>query len=268
MNWNIIFDSLTQWVTSAGMKIVASILVLIIGHRLIKWLKKRIARPTRADGSDVSARLFIASFAGVTLYVLLFLTIAMILGIPTTSFITAIASCGVAIGLAMQGFLSNFAGGIMLMIFKPFKVGDYIETPDAAGTVAETTVVYTVLNTPDNKVITIPNGNLTNSVIRNYSAVDKRRVDLVFSTAYSCDVEDVKNLLMGIVTKHSKVLGDPEPFARLSAHGESALEFTVRVWCRTEDFWDVKFDLTEQVKIAFDKQGIEIPYPQMDIHMK
>lgn len=268
MNWNIIFDTLTQWVASAGMKIVAAILLLVIGHRLIKWLKKRIARPTRPDGSDVSARLFISSFSGVALYVLLFITIAMILGIPTTSFITAIASCGVAIGLAMQGFLSNFAGGIMLMIFKPFKVGDYIETPDAAGTVAETTVVYTVLNTPDNKVITIPNGNLTNSVITNYSAVDNRRVDLVFSTAYSCDVEKVKSLLTDIVTNHPKVLGDPEPSARLSAHGDSALEFTVKVWCRTEDFWDVKFDLTEQVKVAFDKQGIEIPYPQMDIHMK
>jgi len=268
LDWNKIASFLFELGASIGLKLLASVVVLVVGHKLIKWFKKRVSIPRNQDKSDISVRLFIASFAGVALYVLLFITVAMILGIPTTSFITAIASCGVAIGLAMQGFLSNFAGGIMIMIFKPFQVGDYIETADAAGTVAETTVVYTVLKTPDNKVITIPNGNLTNSVIENYSAVDRRRVDIVFSVAYEADIEEVKGILLGIVEKHPMVFDDPKPFARLSAHGQSSLEFTVRVWCKTDDFWDVKFDILEEVKKTFDQKGIEIPYPQMDVHMK
>ena len=198
---------------------------------------------------------------------MLVITIASILGIPATSFITILASCGVAVGLALQGTLSNFAGGLMLLLFKPFKVGDYVEVAGEAGTVAEISVVYTVILTVDNRRITIPNGSLTNSVIENYSAEEQRRVDLTFCTAYDCDIEKTKKVITDVVSAHSLVLSDPAPFVRLSAHGESSLTYTVRAWCKTENYWDVHFDLTEQVKEAFDKNGIQIPYPQMDVHV-
>ena len=191
----------------------------------------------------------------------------MILGIPTTSFVTALASCGVAIGLALQGALGNLAGGIMILVFKPFRVGDYITTASSSGTVSNITIMYTMLKTPDNKVITIPNGTLTNSVIENYSASDERRVDLVFTTSYDCDIDKVKTVLLDAVKKHERILKNPEPFARLTKHGDSALEYTVRVWCKAADYWDVNFDLIETVKKDFDANGISIPYPQMDIHI-
>ena len=267
MNWNTLWNYLVELGTSLGLKLLAALLLLIIGLRLIKWVKKWLRTSRRLDKVDAGVRAFVVSFAGIGLYVLLFITFAMVLGIPTTSFITALASCGVAIGLALQGALSNFAGGLMILLFKPFKVGDYIETPGAAGTVADITVVYTVLRTPDNKMITIPNGTLTNSVVENYSAVETRRVDLTFNTAYDCDVEEVKALLMGVVMAHPKVLVDPAPFARLSEHGESALTYTLRAGCKTDDYWDVRFDLVEAVKKEFDHNGIAIPYPQLDVHL-
>ena len=267
MNWEKIFDFLWETAVSLGSKLIAAAVVLIVGWRFIKWFKKWLKTTKRIKRADDGVRSFLASFAGIAGGVVLFLTIVTILGIPTTSFITALASCGVAIGLALQGALGNFAGGIMIMLFKPFKVGDYITTPDAAGTVSEITVVYTILSTPANETITIPNGVLMNEVVVNASAVETRRVDLNFSVSYDSDVEKVKELLLSAVMKHEKVLKDPAPFARLSEHGESALVFTVRAWCKTDDFWDVKFDLIEDVNGLFKENGISIPFPQMDVHI-
>lgn len=252
---------------SLGLKLITAIIVLFVGCKLIKLLKKWIVKSPKLDKIDAGVRTFLGSFAGVGLYIVLFITIAMILGIPTTSFITALASCGVAIGLALQGALGNLAGGIMILIFKPFKVGDYITTPDASGTVSDITIMYTILNTPDNKMITVPNGTLTNSVVENYSSVENRRVDLVFSAGYDSDVDKVKEILLNVAEGHEKVLPEPAPFARLSKHGDSALEYTVRAWCKKEDYWDVNFDLMETVKKEFDANGISIPYPQVDVHV-
>ena len=256
-----------ELLASLGIKIIASVLVLFIGRKLIKLVAKWIKTSHRLQKIDEGVRTFLSSFAGIGLNVLLFITIAMILGVPTTSFITALASCGVAIGLALQGALGNLAGGIMILIFKPFMVGDYITTADAAGTVSKITIMYTVLKTPDNKVITIPNGTLTNSVVENYSAVENRRADLKFIASYDCDVEKVKKILMDIAGNHEKVLSDPDPFVRLTGYADHGLEYTVRVWCRKEDFWEVNFDIMETAKKEFDKNGITIPYPQMDIRI-
>ncbi len=267
MDFEQILQFLWELLASFGVKLVGAILVLLVGSKLVKWIKKWIKKSPKLDRVEPGVRTFLASFSSVALYVFLFLTVAMILGIPTTSFITALASCGVAIGLALQGALGNVAGGIMILLFKPFKIGDYITTPDAAGTVSNITIMYTVLTTPDNKVITIPNGTLTNSVVENYSAVENRRVDLTFTTAYDCDVEQVKAILMRVVGAHEKVLQDPQPFARLSKHADSALEYTVRAWCKATDYWDVHFDLMETVKKEFDANGISIPYPQLDVHL-
>jgi small conductance mechanosensitive channel len=155
----------------------------------------------------------------------------------------------------------------MILLFKPFKVGDYIEAAGEAGTVTEISVVYTILLTPDNKRITIPNGSITNSVIENYSAEPLRRVDFTFSTAYDSDVEQVKALIVDELRRHSLTLEEPTPQVRLSKHGESALEFTARVWCKAEDYWTVYFDVTERIKQVFDENGITIPYPQVDVHI-
>lgn len=270
MSWEKVWNLLFDLVSSIGIKLVSSIIIFIIGIKLIKWLRKWIKNSHKLDKLDSGVRSFISSFAGIALYILLFITIAMILGIPTTSFIAVLASGFAAIGLALQGALSNLAGGIMILIFKPFKVGDYIETTtgDANGTVVDITLVYTVLRTADNTEITIPNGTLTNSVIKNKTTVDKRRVDLTFNTAYYCDIDEVEAILMKVITAHPKVLKDPKPFARLSEHGDSALTYTVRVWCDTADYWDVKFDLTKTVKKEFDANDISIPYPQLDVHFE
>ena len=262
-----IINYLVELATSAGLKILGALILLIVGMKAIKWLRKWIRTSERLNKVDDSLRSFMISFSSVILYVVLFITIAVILGIPTTSFITMLASCGVAIGLALQGSLSNFAGGIMILIFKPFKVGDYIEAAGESGTVTEISVVYTELLTPDNKRITIPNGTITNSVIENYSSEKIRRVDFTFNTAYDCDVDKVKKIIKNVLESHQKTLEEPECFVRLSAHNDSALTYTARVWCKSADYWDVNFDIIEGVKKAFDENDIQIPYNQLDVHI-
>lgn len=268
MNWEAVLKSFIAMLTAFGIKLLTASVVLFVGHKLIKSFKRWIGTSAKFEKADGSVRSFLTSFIGIVLYVILVITITVMLGIPATSLITALASCGVAIGLALQGSLSNFAGGIMILLFKPFKVGDYIKTEEASGTVAEITTVYTILHTPDNKVITIPNGTLTNSVIENYSAVEKRRIDLEFNVSYDSDIDKVKAVIMEVISAHEKVVSDPPPFARLSEHGESSLVFTVRVWSKTEDYWDVRFDIVEEIKRAFDSNGISIPFPQLDVCIK
>ncbi|MBR2327192.1 MAG: mechanosensitive ion channel [Clostridia bacterium] len=265
--WEKILNFLIDLATSFGIKLVGAIFVLVVGSKIINVFVKWLRRSHKLDKMDSSLRSFISSFSRIGLYILLVITVAMILGIPTTSFITALASCGVAIGLAMQGFLSNFAGGLMILIFKPFKVGDYIETVEESGTVEDISVVYTVLVTPDNKRVTVPNGSLTNMAITNYSVKDTRRVDLKFTASYDNDVEAVKKVIFDTVSAHPLILKEKEPFVRLNEHSDSALTYSVKVWCNNADYWTVYFDLVEGVKAAFDKNGIEIPYPQIDVHL-
>lgn len=267
MNFEEFANYLLELATSIGFKLIAVIAIVIIGLKAIKWLKKWIRTSPKLDKIDSSLRSFMVSFSSVALYIILFITAAMILGVPATSFLTVLASCGVAIGLALQGSLSNFAGGIMILFFKPFKVGDYIEAAGEAGIVSEISVVYTEILTLDNKRITIPNGTLTNSVIENYSSEDLRRVDLTFNTAYNCDIEKVKEVINKVIESNPMALKNPEPFVRLSAHNESALTYTVRIWCKNADYWDVNFDTIESVKKAFDENGIKIPYNQIDVHV-
>ena len=260
-------SKLVEFVTTSGFKLIAVIVMVIVGLKAIKWLKKWIRTSPRLDKVDSSLRSFAVSFISVVLYSILFVTVLMILGVPATSFVAVLTTCAAAIGLALQGSLSNFAGGIMILLFKPFKVGDYIEAAGESGTVSEISVVYTELLTLDNKRITIPNGTLTNSVIENYSAEDLRRVDLTFNTSYKCDMEKVKAVINKVIADNPMALKTPEPFVRLSAHNDSALTYTVRIWCRNADYWDVNFDTIENVKKAFDKNGIEIPYNQIDVHI-
>lgn len=267
MNTEAILSFIWEFVTSFGIKLLGAIVVFVIGLKCISLFTKWIQVSPKLDKLDRSLRSFLVSFAKILLYIILVITIAMILGVPATSFITILASCGVAIGLALQGSLSNFAGGLMILFFKPFKVGDYIEASGESGTVTDISVVYTNLLTVDNKRITIPNGALTNSVIKNYSAEELRRVDLTFNVAYSSDNEKVKQIILDIINEHPNALRDPAPFVRMSNHSDSSLAYTARIWCKGADYWTVYFDVLESVKERFDKEGIAIPFPQMDVHI-
>lgn len=267
MDYEQIINKLIEFAATSGFKIVAVIVMLVVGFKVIKWIKKWIKTSPRLNKVDTSLRSFAVSFVSVLLYSILFVTVLMILGVPATSFVALLTTCAAAIGLALQGSLANFAGGIMILLFKPFKVGDYIEASGESGIVDEISVVYTELLTFDNKRITIPNGTLTNSVIENYTSEKLRRVDLTFNTSYKCDVEKVKSVIRKVIDDNPMALKKPEPFVRLSEHNESALTYTVRIWCKTEDYWDLKYDTIESVKKAFDENDIEIPYNQIDVHI-
>ncbi len=269
MTWEELKNILFELFKTVGIKLLVSAVIFIVGAKLIKLLKRWIENSRKMDKLEHNGRKFISTLIGILLYIALFITIAMILGIPTASFVAALASACAAIGLAMQGALSNLAGGIILLIFKPFKEGDYINIPgeSAEGTVKEVSLFYTILSMPDNTEVTVPNGTMMNSVIKNSTTAETRRVDLTFTTSYDSDIDLVEELLRKVLLEHPLTLKDPAPFARLSAHGDSALVFSARAWCNTADYWQIKFDILKTVKEEFDKNGISIPYPQLDVHL-
>ncbi len=267
MTFRQFLDRLLNWATDFGMKLLACLVVLIIGKILIKWVVKLITKGKFAQKNDKTVTTILSHFISASLYVMLVVIIIGILGIPTASVIAVIASAGVAIGLALQGALSNIAGGLMILILRPFRVGDFVEMSDYSGTVTDIGIFYTTLTTGDNKVIIIPNGTVMGDEIVNYSVKDTRRVDLVFSAAYGTDIEKVKAILLEEATRHELVLDDPAPFARLTKQNDSSLDFTLRVWVNAADYWAVNFDLLERLNDRFEKEGIEVPFNQLDVHV-
>ena len=217
---------------------------------------------------DASVHSFLHSAVKILLYVLVVIIAAGILGIPMTSFITVLASAGVAIGLALQGSLANFAGGLMILLFKPFQIGDYIETDKYAGEVREINVFYTLLVTYDKKHITLPNGTLSNGAVINHFTEPIRRLDCVFHVAYDSDIAYTERTLLDAAAKIPYVLSDPAPVVHLSENGESSLDFTLRVWSESAHYWNVDAAIHSAVKQALDQAQIKMPYPQMDIHLK
>lgn len=268
MNWEEFLEYLVKMATSFGFTLLKTIVVFVIMLKIIRWIKKWFRKSPKLDKMDPGVRSFLSSFIGIGLSVLMVIILIGMLGVPATSLITVLASCGVAIGLALQGSLSNVAGGVMILLFRPFKVGDFIDVDGDCGTVTEITVVYTILLTPDNKRITIPNGTITSTTIENYSSEKLRRVDLTFKVAADSDIDKVKEILVTLTTAHPLTLEEPAPNVRLSAHDDSALTFIARPWCKNEDYWTVHFDLTESVEKAFAENGIVVPRPQMDVHVK
>ncbi|MDD4708184.1 MAG: mechanosensitive ion channel, partial [Firmicutes bacterium] len=233
----------------------------------IRWVTKKVDRIIDKKELDATLKPFIKSVISVVLKALLVVAIISILGIETTSFVALFGAAGLAVGLAFQGSLSNFAGGVLILVTKPFKVGDYIEANGHSGTVEAIQILYTDLVTVDNKVIRIPNGSLSNASITNYSEKDTRRVDFQFGAGYEADPAKVVRVLTDIVANHPQALKEPEPFVRMSEHGDSAVIYTVRVWVKAADYWTVHFDVIEKVKQRFDEEGLSIPYPQMDVHV-
>ena len=252
-------DSLMELATAVGGKIILALAVLIVGSALIKKAVKLVAKSKGLNKVEGTVRSFVVSFVKIGLYVVLVISIIGILGVPMASVVAVLASAGVAVGLALQGALSNLAGGIMLMIFHPFRQGDYIEAAGVDGVVQEVTLFYTVLLSLDNKRITVPNGSLMNANVVNYSSEALRRVDLTFGCAKSEAPAQIQALMMDVVKANGKVLSDPAPFARLSGGSNEAMEFTVRAWCKGEDYWDVYFDLTQAITEAMGAKGVQAP---------
>ena len=251
-----------------GLKLLASVLLFIGGRLIIKSTVNALRTGKASKKMEPTVAHFLANLVNIVLYIILAVTVIAIMGVPMASVVAAIASAGVAIGLALQGSLSNFAGGIMILLFHPFRVGDFIEVGGFSGTVSDIDVFYTFIRTGDNKSVTVPNGTIMSNSVVNYSVNGTRRVDLDIGVAYGSDIDRVKAILLEEGTKHELVLKDPEPFCRLSVQGDSALTFTLRVWTETANYWQVRFDVLEAVHKRLEKEGIEIPFPQMDVHVK
>ena len=269
MTLETIVKRIIDWTFTGGIKLIIGTLAIVIGFKIINKLSKRFINLAEKRNVDMTLIKFIKSFISYTLKILLVLIIAgSYWKLELSGLAAIVASAGVAIGLALQGSLSNFAGGFIILLLRPFKVGDYIQTGQFEGTVEQIGVFYTSLTTIDNKVVLIPNGSLSNGSLVNYSAKDTRRVDLVFSVSYESDILKVRGILKDIVQQHRLVLDYPEPFVGLLEQADSSLNFAVRVWVNTPDYWTVYFDLLEEVKLRFDKEEISIPYPQIDLHLK
>ena len=261
-------ENIITWASTKGIKLIIGILMLYIGWKIVNKLVKIMNRTLQRRNVDATLSWFLDTFVEIALKIIVVVIFMGYVGIDTAGIAALVASAGVAIGLALQGSLSNFAGGVIILLIRPFNVGDYVEGSGHSGTIEKIGIFYTHMTTVDNKLILIPNGNLANGSIVNYSAKELRRVDLTFGVGYEEDIIKVKRVLSNIIEAHESILKTPEPFIALSAHGDSAVNFVVRVWCNNKDYWKIYFDLLEQVKLKFDEENISIPYPQMDLHIK
>ena len=266
------FDNLVAFLTAPStlmsvLRFVVAIVVIVIGCKLVKIFTKKIIESRGMSRFTKTMRTFLGHVIAVCFYIVVVVIGAIILGVELTGFSALLASAGVTIGLALQGSLSNIAGGVMIVGLKPFEVGDYVEGSGVSGTVTDIGIFYTTLTTPDNKKVVVPNGALSNSTITNYSAYDTRRLSLDFSVSYKADLALVKKVLYSCAKVDERVLNDPAPVVYVTAHGDHAVSVQLRVWVRGDDYWAVNFDLIEQVKVNFDQFGIEIPYQQLDVHM-
>ena len=250
-----------------GGRILGALIIFIIGKFLISWANKLFAKLLIKRKVDAGVQTFLKSMVSLLLYVMLGLAVIGKLGIELTGFAALLASAGVAIGMALSGNLQNFAGGIIILIFRPYKVGDYIEaSTGASGTVQEIQIFHTVLVTPDNKVVYAPNGAMSNAVVTNYSHKEVRRVDFSFGVEYGTDFDRVQAVLNSIIAADNRILSTPAPFIELGQLADSSVNITVRVWTKASDYWGVFFDMNKTVYATFNKEGIEFPFPQLTVH--
>ena len=267
------FENLWNTVVTTVMNnwhnILRFLLVLIIGAIVVKVAVSIVRKVLNAPKSKLkgTAANFLTALAKTALICLYVIFLLSALGVDTTSLVAIFSVLTLAISLAVQGVISNLASGIVLVVTKPFEEGHFVDIGGESGTVEHIGITCTKMRTGDNKVIVIPNGNITGSTVVNYSAKDTRRLDLTFGVGYEADVEQVKAILLGVIAKHEEILQDPAPFVRLTNHGDSSLDFVVRVWVKQADYWAVNFDLKEEVLAAFNEANVSIPYPQMDVHL-
>ena len=264
-------NDMITWIKEAGLeyglKIVGAVVALIVGLWVIGTLTRFMARIMKKREMDPSLTSFIRSLVNILLKVALVISIAGMVGIEMTSFIAILGAAGLALGLALSGTLQNFAGGVMILIFKPYKVGDVVEAQGYTGKIKEIQIFNTIMLTPDNKTIIIPNGGMATGSMTNYSTEPQRRVDMTFGIGYGDDAAKAKEVLKGLIEADERILKDPEPFIALSELGDSSVNFVVRAWVETANYWGVYFDMQEKVYNTFAKEGLNIPFPQMDVHV-
>lgn len=258
-----------NWVTEKAVNVLVALICLWIGMKLVKWVMKLVRRSFEKSRLDPTVSSFLGSIINILLYVLIFITVISIIGIQVTSFVTLLGTAGVTLGLALQGSLSNFAGGVLILVLKPFVIGDYIreDTHGNEGTVVSIDIFYTRLRTYDGKVIVIPNGTLSNTSLTNLTKQEKRRIDLNIPVEYNVDLKQVKSLLTKILDQETMVLQEEPRNIVLDAFEDSSMTVLIHVWVKTEDYWQAKWSLMEQIKNVFDEEGIVIPFNQLDVHM-
>jgi len=272
MNIDSIIETITEksseYLIQYGLKFVTAIAIWIIGGFIIGTINKAFGNMLNKKNTDSSLKPFLKSLVGSLLKIVLVITVFSTLGIEMTSFIAILGAAGLAVGMALSGTLQNFAGGVMILIFKPFKVGDVIEAQGYTGGVKEIQIFNTILKTPDNKTVIIPNGGLSNSSMVNYSTEPKRRVDFTFGIGYGDSIEQAKEVLLAILKSDTRIINDPaEPFVEVIALADSSVNFAVRAWVNSADYWGVYFATNAKVYNEFNKVGINIPFPQMDVHV-
>ncbi len=262
--------SILSFVTSTGIKLLISLVIFLVGFKLVNVLIKKMRKGKWLSKIDDSVRSFLTSFLSIALKAIILITIAAYLGVPMSSMVALVASAGVAIGLALQGGLSNIASGIMIIIFRPFAYGDFIDCAGQTGSVDSIGIFHTTLATPDNKKVVIPNSVLTSQTLVNYSAEKTRRVDLEYTAAYECDIDKVKAIILDTAKAipEAMKLNDKTPIeVMVVSHDASAIRYRIRIWCEASDYWTIAFTMNENVKKAFDREGIEIPYSKMDVNV-
>lgn len=258
-------QTILQQAAHLGLAILKAILIYIVGRLIIKVINNVVHKLMTRRGLDPSVRSFIGSLVNVLLIILLVVSIIGALGIQTTSFAALLASIGIALGAALSGNLANFAGGLVILLFKPFRVGDYISTKDTGGSVVEIQIFHTILTTPDNVRVYVPNGTLSSGLVNNFN-VDTRRVEWTFGVDYGEDYEKVRSVIEDILSKEEKILRSPSRFIALNQLGDSSVNIVVRAWTKASDYWDVYFNINKEVYARFNAEGIDFPFPQMTVH--
>lgn len=268
---NVDVNAVMEWLktdgVAFGIDLIAAIIILIVGRIAVGFVVRAIRIGMRKNGIDKTLETFICNLVKWALMIVVIIAAISQLGIQTTSFVAIFGAAGLAVGLALQGSLSNFAAGVLIVLFRPYKAGDWIEAAGIAGSVEQVQILTTVLRTGDNKRVIVPNSQIMNSVITNYSANDTRRIDLVIGVGYDDDLDKTRRVLEEIVAADERVLKEPAPQIAVSELGASSVDFVVRPWVSTPDYWGTRFDLTETIKKRFDQEGISIPYPQQDVHL-
>jgi len=260
-------DQAVSMAMEFGPPLLLAIVVLVVGLWIINRAVKILGHTMKSRDMEPELSGFLSSLFNMMLKALLLISVAGMVGIETTSFIAILGAAGLAIGLALQGTLANFAGGVLILMFKPYKVGDFIEAQGVSGTVSSIQIFNTVIKTGDNKVIIVPNGSISNGIITNFSKEDTRRVDFVFGIGYDDDIAKAKEVLNRLIEEEPRIMSEPAPLVVVSELADSSVNFTVRTWVKASDYWGVYFGMTERVKLTFDQEGLSIPYPQSDVHM-
>ena len=266
LNGNL-WNQLSELMSSFGISLFIALFILVIGRQVVKILIKVISSALERSNTEDTVRIFVTNLLNTLLMIVVFIAAINQLGIQTTSIIAVLGAAGLAIGLALQGSLSNFAAGILIVIYRPYKVGDYIQADNHLGTVDDIQIFSTVLKTPDNKLVIVPNSSIMNGSIVNFSNQDKRRVDIIASCSYEDDIDKVKSVLADILSKDDRILSEPKPRIAVSELADSSVNLIVRPWVKNSDYIDVYYSLLEEIKKRFDQEGISIPYPQSDVHI-